>query len=322
MHSKTILVTGVAGFIGSNLADTLVDLGYKVIGVDNFNDFYDPEIKRRNIAQLHSRPSFSLVEADIRKPRLFDTLFRKHAVDTVVHLAARAGVRPSLEQPHLYWDVNVMGSLNLLEAMKLNQVKHFVFASSSSVYGNRTKGPFKESDSTDIPISPYSASKKALELLAHTYAYQYQIKTTGLRFFNAYGPRNRPDMAPYLFVDALVNNRSINQFGDGQTGRDYTYIGDIVDGIVKAIVHRFDYEIINLGNSYPILLTDMIKVMESVTGKKTEITVQPKRAGDVDLTYADNTKAAKLLNWQPQTTFETGAKHLYDWYKQSQKKQK
>jgi len=315
MESKTILVTGVAGFIGSQVTDKFLEKGNHVIGLDNFNDFYSPELKRKNISHLLSNSKFELVEADIRKPRIFDTLFRKYDVDSVVHLAARAGVRPSLENPQLYWDVNVMGSLNLLESMKLNKIEQLVFASSSSVYGNRTNGPFKETDNTDHQISPYGATKKALEVMAATYASLYKIHTTGLRFFTVYGPRNRPQMACSNFIEALETNSTITKYGDGSTGRDYTYIDDICSGIVAATDKALKYEIINLGNSSPVLLNELIETLATVTGKKPKINQKPIQPGDVEFTFADISKAKKLLGWSPNTSLKDGLTKTVKWYR-------
>lgn len=306
-----ILVTGAAGFIGSSLVDKLLSLDHCVIGVDDFNDFYDPKIKWSNLSQARSHRHFRLFQSDIRKTNLFETIFKKESIDCVVHLAARAGVRPSLADPQLYYDVNVMGSLKLLEAMRLHHVPQLVFASSSSVYGNRTDGPFKESDNTDHQVSPYGATKKALEGLASTYAHLYGIATTGLRFFTVYGPRNRPSMACSLFLEALIKDEPIMQFGDGKSGRDYTYIDDIVEGIVGSINRPLKYEIINLGNHTPVELKQLISLTEKVTGKRAKVEVKPFQAGDVQFTYADITKAKKLLKWQPRTELRDGLANLY-----------
>lgn len=317
MKSKTFLVTGGAGFIGSHVVDALLARGEKVVVVDDFNDFYSPTWKKENIAGASTSKGFELVKADIREAGLFERLFEKQKIDVVVHLAARAGVRPSLENPKLYWDVNVMGSLNLLEAMTKHKVKRLVFASSSSVYGNRDEGPFGESDNTDGQISPYGASKKSLELLVHTYASLYGICSTGLRFFTVYGSRGRPDMACFKFIDAIVRGNELTQYGDGSSGRDYTYIDDIVDGVLKALDNPFEFEIVNLGNENPIRLGDMIAMIEKAVGKKAKKEILPMQAGDVKLTYADSTKAKKLLGWQAVTSFEAGIKKQVEWYRTS-----
>jgi UDP-glucuronate 4-epimerase len=314
---KTILVTGGAGFIGSHLVDSLLTGGDKVIVVDDFNDYYSPLRKRNNISGHLKNSNFVLVESDIRDLTIFDKIFTTYSVDCVVHLAARAGVRPSLENPTLYYDVNVMGTLNLLESMRKHKVKQLVFASSSSVYGNRKQGPFAETDNTDEQVSPYGATKKSGELLCHTYAHLYGIKTTCLRFFTVYGPRNRPDMACYLFTDAIFKGEPIHQFGNGTTGRDYTYVADTVQGIESAITHPFDFKIINLGNSKPVLLKDLIATIEKVVGKKAVVQQLPLQAGDVELTYANIDQAMGLLNYKPKILFDQGLQNLYEWYKQT-----
>lgn len=306
-----ILITGAAGFIGSHLTDALLARKHQVTGVDDFNDFYDPQIKRANLTAAYKNPNFQMVEADIRDQNLFKGLFLQQKPDLVVHLAARGGVRPSIKQPKLYYDVNVIGSLNLLESMRMHHVPRLIYASSSSVYGNRTQGPFKETDNTDSQVSAYGATKKALEGLASTYAHLYQIQTTGFRFFTVYGPRNRPGMACSLFVEALMQNKPIIQYGDGTTGRDYTYIDDIIDGIIKSIETPFEYELFNLGNSSPVLLSELIETAAKVVGKKPKIKIEPFQPGDVAFTYADITKAKRLLSWTPRTKLEAGLTNLY-----------
>lgn len=314
--SKTILVTGGAGFIGSHVVDVLINRGDRVVMVDDYNDFYNPDQKRLNLRHLRDNPNLEVIGTDIRAKKLSD-IFSKYTFDAVIHLAARAGVRPSLLDPKLYWDVNVMGTLNLLEAMRAAGVNQLVFASSSSIYGNRTDGPFKESDPTDRQVSPYGASKKAGELLCHTYAHLYGIKTTCLRFFTVYGPKNRPDLACFKFMDAIIHGRPIDQYGDGQTGRDYTYVADTVAGILAALQSTWNYEIINLGNSHPILLKDMIATIAATVGKPPIIQVQPKQPGDVEFTFADITKAKQQLGWEPQTPFADGIQKMWQWYRQS-----
>lgn len=313
LEPRTFLITGGAGFIGSHLTDALVQRGDAVVILDDFNEYYDPNLKRKNYSKHAHNPNVVLVEADIRNSEVVENIVQKHQPQCVVHLAARAGVRPSLVDPKLYYDVNVMGTLNVLEAMKRHKVPRLVFASSSSVYGNRTSGPFKETDNTDNQVSPYGASKKAGELLCHTYAHLYGIKTTCLRFFTVYGPRNRPDMACYLFTDAILKGQPITMYGDGTTGRDYTFIDDTVAGIMAAIDNPFAFEVINLGNSSPVLLKDLITTIEAVTGNKASIKPQPKQPGDVDLTFADITKAKALLGWEPKISLEAGLKSLHAW---------
>lgn len=316
--SRTILITGAAGFIGSTLTKKLLDRSDTVIGIDNFNRYYSPEKKHHNVAEFEKHPHYYLHKADIREAHVMADIFSRNRIDCVVHLAAMAGVRPSIENPSLYADVNVVGTTNILEQMRSAVVPQMVFASSSSVYGNRNRGPFKESERTDKQISPYGATKKAGEMLCHTYAHLYGIKTTCLRFFTAYGPRNRPDMACFKFTDAISNNRPILQFGDGTTGRDYTYIDDIVEGIVRAIDRPQDFEIINLGDSTPVLLKDLIATLEEITGIEAKITQLPMQAGDVTLTFADISKARDLLGWQPKVPIKEGLRRLVSWYRSQQ----
>jgi len=312
---KKILITGGAGFIGSHLTEKLLERGDIVIVVDNFNRFYSPKRKSENLIRSKRSKKFFLQKADIRDKAALKSIFSKYSIDVVVHLAAMAGVRPSIENPKLYADVNVLGTVNVLEQIKDFGIKQLVFASSSSVYGNRSKGPFKESDETDEQISPYGATKKSGELLCHVYAHLYGIKTTSLRFFTVYGSRNRPDMACFKFVDAMMRNRPIMKFGKGVTGRDYTYIDDIVDGIVCTIDKPFDFEIINLGNSLPVKLNKLISTIEKAVGKKAKIKELPIQPGDVELTFANIDKANKLLDWKPKTKLKNGINNLIEWYK-------
>jgi UDP-glucuronate 4-epimerase len=316
LEPKTHLLTGGAGFIGSHLTNKLLARGDRVIVIDEFNDYYDPQIKRNNIAHHQSNPLFHLYEGDILDSKFVEEVMDKHQPQCVVHLAARAGVRPSLANPKLYYDVNVMGMLNILEAMKQNDIKQLVFASSSSVYGNRSTGPFKETDATDAQVSPYGASKKAGELLCHTYAHLYGIKTTCLRFFTVFGPRNRPDMACSLFAHAILQNKPITMFGDGSTGRDYTFVDDTVAGIIAAIDKPFTFEVINLGNASPVLLKDLIAAIETEANKKATIIPGEQQPGDVQLTFADISKAKTLLGWEPTTKLEDGVRKLLEWHEQ------
>lgn len=314
MKSKTVLVTGGAGFIGSHVVERLIKEGRRVVVVDDMNDYYSPTQKRQNLEWAVQSGSCELVKGDIRSEKVMDTVMKKNKFDGVIHLAARAGVRPSLADPKLYFDTNVMGTLNILEQMRKHEVGKLVFASSSSVYGNREQGPFREDDNTDNPVSPYGASKKAMEVLCGTYAKLYGIKTVGLRFFTAYGPRNRPDMACYLFMDAISKGMALNQFGDGNSGRDYTYIDDIVDGIVAAYDAKVEYELVNLGNSGPVKLGELIGKIERVVGKKAVIERQENQVGDVRFTYADIGKAEKLFKWTPKVMLDEGLERMYGWY--------
>lgn len=311
---ETILVTGAAGFIGSSLAEKLVKQ-HKVIGIDDFNNYYNPKIKRQNLANLQKNKSFKTYEGDICNKKILEEIFRENEIDKVIHLAARAGVRPSLENPTLYMHVNFLGTQNILEFAKKNDVKQFIFASSSSVYGNNTKVPFSEDDRLDRPISPYAISKIAGEKLCWLYNNAYNIKATVLRFFSVYGPKGRPDMAPYIFTKKILNNELIDVYGDGSQARDFTYIDDIVDGIVKATRKPFDFEIINLGNSYPVSVLELIKTIEEETGKKAKIKYRSSRLGDVEKTYADISKAKKLLNWKPKMKIKKGIEMYVKWFK-------
>lgn len=310
----TILLTGCAGFIGSNLLDRLLSEGHKVIGVDNFNDFYPPSQKRQNIESNLNNPNFKLIEKGICSLSLSDLSSIINHQSLIIHLAARAGVRPSLDQPLLYEKVNVGGTLNLLELAKKLKVKNFIFGSSSSVYGNSSPAPFKETSACDQPISPYAATKRSAELLCQTYNHLYKIPTTILRFFTVYGPRNRPDMAAYKFIDSIAKNKAITIYGEN-TSRDYTYIDDIVDGIIFAVNHPFHkLEIINLGNSSPVSLVEFISAIENIIGKKAILNRESLPAGDVQTTCADISKAKTLLNWQPRVRLEIGLINLWEWY--------
>ncbi len=312
---QSILLTGCAGFIGSNLLDRLLADGYRVIGVDDFNDYYNPNIKRLNVSNHLTNPNFALIEKDIcnLSSSDFQSTINNQQL-TIVHLAARAGVRTSIQQPLLYQKVNVGGTLHLLELAKNLRIKKFIFGGSSSVYGNNTPVPFQEDTPCDQPISPYAATKRAAELLCYTYHYLYKIPVTILRFFTVYGPRNRPDMAAFKFTDAVHQGKPIEIYGSG-TSRDYTYIDDIIDGIVAAVkLKKPQFNIINLGNSSPVPLREFIKTIESIIGKKAILRPKPLPAGDVNATCADISRAKKLLNWQPKTDLQTGLRRLWKWY--------
>lgn len=315
IQNKSILVTGGAGFIGSHLVHQLLNQGNRVVVIDNLNTYYDPNIKLKNLAPFIHHEAFKFVKGDILDHNLVEDVFLNFKPEVVVHLAARAGVRPSIAQPQLYFEVNVMGTLQILEAMKRHKVKHLVMASSSSVYGNRKKGPFRETDTTDAQVSPYGASKKAAELICYTYAQLHAINIACLRFFTVYGPGNRPDMACFIFTDAILKGKSIMMYGDGKTGRDYTYIDDIVAGIEAAIEKPQRFEIVNLGNTSPVELLTLVRTIEKATGKKARLQYQPLQPGDVPLTYADATKAAELYGWKPKTSISTGIEALVAWYR-------
>lgn len=306
------LVTGAAGFIGSHLAERLLADGCQVVGVDNFDDFYDPQVKRRNIAACLDDDNFELIEADIRDSGAMNKAAAK-GVDIVVHLAARAGVRPSIEQPVLYSDVNINGTLVMLEAAREHNVSKFVFASSSSVYGNNEKIPFSEDDNVDFPISPYAATKKACELICHTYHKLYDIDMTCLRFFTVYGPRQRPDLAIHKFAKLIEQGEAIPVFGDGGMMRDFTYIDDIIAGVTAAMEKCNGYNIYNLGESEPVKLSDLIEAIEKVLGKKANINRLDKQPGDVERTYADISKAKRELGYKPSTNIEQGLAKFVNW---------
>ncbi|MDP3766170.1 MAG: GDP-mannose 4,6-dehydratase [Nanoarchaeota archaeon] len=306
----SILVTGAAGFIGSWTAKELVNKGNDVIGIDNFNDYYSPKFKENNIKDLKIR----LYREDIRNYDKLKNIFAENKIDKIVHLAAMVGVRPSIENPFIYEEVNVRGTLNLLELAKQNNIKKFIFASSSSVYGNRDKTPFSEEDTTNSPISPYAATKKSGELICHAYNSLYKMPIVCLRFFTVYGPCGRPDMAPYKFVDRIAHGKEIEMYGDGSTRRDYTYIADVVSGILKSVDLNVNYEIINLGCGNPVKLKDFISVIEKNLGKKAKIARKEMQPGDVKQTYADISKARKLLGYAPKTKLGEGMKIFCEWY--------
>ena len=311
-----ILVTGAAGFIGSHLCERLLSDGCTIVGVDNFDDFYDPQIKRRNISGCLKEKNFQLIEADIRDHAAMDRAVNA-SVEVIVHLAARAGVRPSIAQPVLYADVNINGTMVLLEVAKQYGIGKFIFASSSSVYGNNEKVPFSEEDNVDYPISPYAATKKAGELICHTYHHLCGISITCLRFFTVYGPRQRPDLAIHKFARLIEKNQPIPVFGDGTMMRDFTYIDDIINGTVAAIDRCDGFNIYNLGESQPIAVNDLIAEIEKALGKKAVKDYCPPQPGDVDRTYADVSKAAKDLGYQPSTPIQVGLAKFASWLKQS-----
>ena len=308
---KKVLITGAAGFIGSNLSHRMLQAGYSVIGIDNFDSFYDPQIKHKAIQKLALNPDFKLYEGDIRNRSLLDTVFEIEKPALVIHLAARAGVRPSIEQPELYYDVNVNGTLVLLEAMRKAGIKDLLFASSSSVYGNNKKVPFSETDSVDNPISPYAATKKAGELLCYTYHHLYNFNIFCLRFFTVYGPGQRPEMAIQQFGRKIAEGLPITLFGDGSTRRDYTFIDDITNGIIASSDNLIGYEILNLGNSDTISLIDLVHNIEETLGEKAIIEWQPMQPGDVEITFADISKAQKLIGYKPDYPVKKGLQKMF-----------
>lgn len=310
-----VLVTGGAGFIGSHLCERLLARGDRVVTLDNFNDYYLPAIKEKNLHATLKSPSFSLVRGDILDVPLLDRVFGETRFDVVVHLAARAGVRPSIEQPLLYEQVNCLGTLNLLEQARKRNIRRFVFASSSSVYGNVKEIPFREDARVDRPVSPYAATKAAGELYCHNYFHLYGISCTALRFFTVYGPRQRPDMAIHKFTALIDAGKPVPFFGDGSTDRDYTYFKDIIDGVEAAVDRDLGFEIINLGESRTTTLAELVRIIEKHLGKKAVLKKQPMQAGDVLRTCADVSKARRLLDYNPSTTVDQGVKQFVEWYR-------
>ena len=310
---KRILITGAAGFIGSNLIYRLLQSGiYQLVGLDNFDNFYSRDQKEKNLAPFISHSLFQFFEGDIRN---MDDLLALGDFDVIVHLAAKAGVRPSILNPVLYQQVNVDGTQNLLEFAKQKNIKQFVFASSSSVYGINENIPWNEEEKLK-PISPYASTKLSCEMLGHVYSHLYGIRFLALRFFTVYGPAQRPDLAIHKFFDSISLGKAIPVFGDGSTSRDYTFVEDTVQGIEAAITYdESDFEIINLGNHQTVTLSELIAAIEKISGKMAIIDRQPEQAGDVPQTYADISKAKRLLNYQPLTDLETGLNRFYDWYK-------
>ncbi len=311
---KTTLVTGAAGFIGSHVSEVLVTRGDRVVGLDNFDPYYDIAIKRRNLAELLDSDRFEFIEGDIRDP---DTVRRAFATDVrgVIHLAARAGVRPSTQQPVEYAQTNIEGTVRLLETARENDVLRFIFGSSSSVYGAAQEVPFSEGQRIDQPISPYAATKMAGEAMCHTYHHLYGLAIVVLRLFTVYGPRQRPDLAINKFVRLLEAGEPIPQYGDGSSSRDYTYINDIVRGILAAYDSEIEYEVINLGSSSPIRLDDMIAAVGRAVGIEPEVEILPDQPGDVPRTYASIHKAKRLLDWQPEWMLDEGLRRFVEWFK-------
>lgn len=309
-----ILVTGGAGFIGSHLVDALISSGDSVVVIDDFNDFYDPALKRENVAPHRGNPAYKLYETDIRDAGALKRIFAAERPEVVCHLAARAGVRPSIEEPVLYEEVNSLGTLNLLEASRGIELKNFVFAGSSSVYGINSKTPFSEDDPISKPISPYAATKRASELMGYSYSHLFGIPFTSLRFFTVYGERGRPEMAIAAFTRAIHEGSTMKVFGDGSAERDFTYIGDIVEGILAAIDNPFEYEIINIGGSRVVKLSYIIELIEGALGKKAKINYLDAAPGDVPITYADASKIERLLGFKPGVTIEEGIERYVKWF--------
>lgn len=312
--SDTIMVTGAAGFIGSHLSERLLKEGFRVVGLDNFCDFYDPSLKRRNIAEVAKSKDFLLVEGDIRDKGCVEETIKQYQPRIIIHIAAMAGVRPSILSPGLYASVNVEGTVNLLEAAVKGKVEKFIFASSSSVYGNNKKVPFSEDDPVDHPISPYAATKKACELLCYTFFHLYGIKTICLRLFTVFGPRQRPDLAIAKFMRLMAQGSEIPIYGDGSTSRDYTYIDDIVDGFIAAMQVEHGYRIYNLGGSHPVSLLELVDTLARVTGLVPKPKFLPAQPGDVERTFADLTLSRAELGFSPKVGLEEGIARQWDWF--------
>src|SRR5947209_6705612 len=311
-----VLVTGGAGFIGSHLVEKLLAASYDVVVLDDFNDFYDPQIKHANTAGFAR--DVTVYHVDLRDSESVRNLFHREKVDAIAHLAARAGVRPSIQQPRLYYDTNVTGTLHLLEAARVTGVERFVFASSSSVYGASKRIPFSEDEHLTQTFSPYAATKIAGEFLCSTYSHLYNLRVVALRYFTVYGPRQRPDLAIHQFTRRIYAGQPIDQFGDGSTRRDYTYIDDIIQGTMAALNYSGSlYDVFNLGESQTIKLKDLISAIEHALGKKAKISQLPEQAGDMPLTYADISKAGNLLGYNPITKLSEGLPKFIDWFLQS-----
>ncbi|MEA2036311.1 MAG: SDR family NAD(P)-dependent oxidoreductase [Nanoarchaeota archaeon] len=312
---ETILVTGGAGFIGSHVCERLLAKGNKVVCVDNFNDYYDPNVKEDNIKDMFKNSNYVLYRVDITNKNELQVVFEKNKIDKIVHVAARAGVRASFDNKEIYESVNVDGTRNLLELANEFGIKNFVFGSSSSVYGTNKKVPFSEDDPIENIISPYAETKKKAEELCKKFHDKFGLKITCLRLFTVYGPRGRPDMAPYKFTKTIIEGEKIDMYGGGDTKRDYTYVVDVVDGILAALDKNLDFEIINLGNSNTIQLKEFIEIIEKEAGKKAEINQLPMQKGDVPMTYADISKAKRLLGYDPKIKIQEGIRIFVEWYK-------
>ncbi|GAB4281585.1 MAG: GDP-mannose 4,6-dehydratase [Candidatus Promineifilaceae bacterium] len=309
-----VLVTGAAGFIGSHVAEKLLQRGDTVIGLDNFNDYYDPARKRANEKRLTQYPNFRMVENDIRRREDMFALFAAEQFDAVAHLAAMAGVRNAVQFPDLYVEVDYNGTQHLMDAARTNGVGNFVFASTSSVYGRTTRIPFVEDDPCDKPLQPYAAAKRAAEILGYTYHYLFGLNVTVLRFFTVYGPNGRPDMMAYLLADSITKGIQIPLYDDGNMWRDWTFVDDIANGVVAALDKPLGYEIINIGRGEPVLLKEFVAMMEALAGKKANLVSKPKLAADFSKNHADITKARNLLGYDPKVSLEEGVRRFWEWY--------
>lgn len=309
------LVTGAAGFIGFHVARALLERGQEVIGIDNLNPYYDVSLKRGRLELITPNPLFTFYHGDINDLAILETIFANHSIDRICNLAAQAGVRHSIQNPFIYEESNLKGFLNLLELARHSPVRNFVFASSSSVYGNNRKLPFSIDDTVDTPISLYAATKKANELMAHAYSHLFDIPLTGLRYFTVYGPWGRPDMALFLFTEAIINGRPIEIYNFGKMKRDFTYIDDIVEGTIAALDNPFKYEIFNLGNSKSVELMKLIEIIEEELGIVAKKKFLPLQPGDVPETYADIEKTKRLLGFSPKTSIRSGIRSFLSWYR-------
>lgn len=312
--SNSIVVTGAAGMVGSHLVERLIARDIPVVAIDNFNDYYDPCQKRRNVAGFEKHPRVTMAEVDIRDTGAIMGLFEKHKPRAVAHLAAMANVRYSIGRTPLYTEVNINGSVNLLEGARLNGTGTFVFASTSSVYGNTAVLPFVETDACNQPLSAYPASKKAIEMIGYTYHNLHQMNFTALRFFSVYGPRARPDMMPYMTTDGIVHDKAITLFDAGRMKRDWTFVGDIAAGVEAALDRPLGYEIINLGRGEPVLMADFVRIVEELVGKKARLETPAAPASELKINFASIDKARKLLGYHPTTDVRTGMTRLWEWY--------
>ncbi len=319
MNTSPILVTGAAGFIGMHCSAKLLAQGHHVIGIDNLNDYYDPRLKQARLAPLSAHPGFRFIETDIANRDALEKLFTEVRPERVLHLAAQAGVRYSLKNPHAYVQSNLVGFVNMLEGCRHHGVQHLVYASSSSVYGANTKVPFAVGDSVDHPVSLYAATKKSNELMAHSYSHLYGLPTTGLRFFTVYGPWGRPDMSPWLFTSAILEGRTIDVFNHGKMQRDFTYIDDIVEGTLRVLDRAPSgappYQLYNIGNHQPVELMDFIGTLERVLGREAKKNFLPMQPGDVPVTYADTDDLRRDVGFAPSTPLSQGLQHWADWYR-------
>ncbi|QQE09958.1 GDP-mannose 4,6-dehydratase [Planctomycetota bacterium] len=311
---STYIITGVAGLVGSHLAEILLGEGYEVVGIDNFNDYYSIRQKRSNVKSFEGHENFTLYEEDIRDAEKMMDIFKKHKPEAVAHLAAMANVRYSIGRAPLYTEVNIVGSVNLLEAARLTETNNFVFASTSSIYGHTKQLPFEESDACNAPLSAYPASKKAIEMMGYTYNNLHGLNFTALRFFSVYGKRARPDMMPFMITDRLVKGEKITLFNAGQMKRDWTYVEDIAQGVAAAMKKPLEYEVINIGRGEPVLMADFVHMLEELTGKQAILETPEAPASEPEITFANIDKAKRLLGYDPKTPVKEGLAKLWEWY--------